>query len=303
MELTLKQFLVFIGSMAFCAVTFSVITSKVTEAFAVSGKKLFGYGALSTLLTAIAAFLASFATTDPFLIFWLLGLLFLISGIVHTNYVQKRFLQKKATLDFRVLLAAAMLGISIIAFSVIVFAGLQYFFKDRYFLFFPVLMSALLFFVPLLVWYSFMAGYAIPVTLYPTWQFPLQQGPEYPSDISRERMLVVGLELAKNEGDVKKTYFRAKVPETMKLGDFFFHFINDYNELHPNTAIAFMGTDFEPFSWLFHTKRKWYQSQKVLHPEFSLRENEVMENTIIVCERMALGRIVSNTYKSSYHEG
>jgi hypothetical protein len=303
MELTLKHFLVFIGSTFFCALTFAVIAGKVSAAFGVTGKKMYGHCILSALLTSVAAFFSLFLTTDPFLIFWMFGLLFLVGGIFHAFFIDRRYAKANDGFSFRVLLAGFILGMAIISFSVVVFSALQYFLLESPFMFYPVLMSVLLFFVPLLTWYSFLAAYAIPEKQFPVWQYPLHNTPAYPSDISRERMLVVGLELAKKESDEQKTYFRAKVPETMKLGDFIYHFINDYNELHPTTSIAYADDALEPASWIFYTKRKWYQGQKILNPLFSVRENEVVENTVIVCERVPEVQQTSNSLKRSYHEG
>ena len=38
--------------------------------------------------------------------------------------------------------------------------------------------------------------------------------------------------------------------------------------------------------WWFRVKPKWYQFQRILDPELSVRENKVKENTIIICERI-----------------
>jgi hypothetical protein len=303
MDLPLKNFLILIGCLLVGAIILVVVSARLCSALTVSGKKLFGYGLLLVLFTAFISFGLSYAVGDPFTLFWLMGIGYLIAGIVHTRYVQSCYHSRVSVGDFQLLLITSVLGLALVAFSVILFSALQYFFLDASFLFYPVLFCTLLFFVPLFTWQSFLAAYVIPETAYPTWQYPLHDAPAYPEDISRDRILVIGLEMAKVPGDLRKTYFRAKVPETMKLCDFVFHFINDYNERHPNTPIAYMDADYEADGWIFHTGGNWRKGFGVLNPEFSIRENEVQENTVIFCERTAAVRTVFNTPKNTYHEG
>ena len=156
-------------------------------------------------------------------------------------------------------------------------------------------MSALLFFVPLLVFHSFQAAYEIPAPVFPTWQYPVYETIELPEPNKKERILVIAFELSKRETDRSKTYFRVGAPETWILGELFYHFINESNAPENQIMIEYMDAEEEPYVWWFYEKRKWYQAQKILNPKISVRDNGITENTIIVCERKVAAAQLSTT--------
>jgi hypothetical protein len=298
--MAIQFFLAFFGSILVCAIALAVVVKNLSEGFAVSGKKPFVYGSLSGLLTSLAAYLASQIPEgkNPFDVFWYLGSIFLLFGIVHIFFVHKRYFGGRKYNPNKVLIAEIVFGLSVIFFTVVVFSSLQYFLKgEREFLFYPLLLCSLLFFVPMLVFHSFQAAYDIPATTFPVWSYPLHKPIELPDpeDMPNERIVVIGFEIAKKEADRRKTYFRAKGPETMKLGDFFYHFVNEYNESYSQTPIEYTDRSYEPHEWWFARKSAWYQLQKIYNPELSIRENGVKENTVILCERIYRPVTVSNT--------
>ena len=148
------------------------------------------------------------------------------------------------------------------------------------------MLSTLTFFVPMLVYYTFEAAYNIPSPTYGTWHYPVNNVIELPPENPKEKLLVIGFEIAKKASDAKRTFFRAKAPEGFELGELYYHFINDYNELHPETLIEYVDEEYEPNEWLFKMKRKWYESKIVLDPSASIRDNGIKENTVIICERI-----------------
>jgi len=178
-------------------------------------------------------------------------------------------------------------SISIVLFAIVVFSSLQYFLtKDKEFIFYPMMLSTLGFFIPMLVMRTFEAAYSIPPTRYGTWEYPLFNPIELPPEDPREKLLVIGFELAKKSKDTKKTYFRAKAPEGIKLGELFYHFMNDYNELQSETTIEYADNGNVPHEWWFRLRKKWYQKNRILNPLVSVRENGVKENSVIICERV-----------------
>lgn len=280
-------FLVFIGSALGCSIALAVVVKKIAEGFAVSGKRPFVYGTASALLSSLVAYLATLVLDNPFETFWVLGGVFLLFGIVNILFVHNRYFYTHKNNGNKVLLAEIVFGLAVILFTVAVFSSLQYFLKkEQDFLFYPLLTSMLLFFVPLLFYHTFQAAFNIPPSYFPTWQYPLHQPIELPDDDSREKKLVIGFELAKRVADSRKTYFRAIGPETMKLGDLFYHFMNEYNYEHADTAIDYTDGAHEPQEWWFLRKPRWYQSNRIYNPELSIRENGIVENTIVVCERI-----------------
>lgn len=295
------NFLVFIGSLLACSIALAVTVKKVSEGFAVSGKKPYVYGTLSAILTSVAAYLITYISTNPFQTYWFFGGLFLLFGIIHILFVHNRYFYAYKVKENKVLLAEVLFSLSVILFAIVVFASLQYFIKDKDFLFYPIVTSALLFFVPLLVLHSYKAAYNIPGAVFPTWQYPLHKEILLPEESINEKVLVIGFEIAKKNSDEKKTYFRAKAPETMKLGDLFYHFINDYNDLHNEKVIEYTDNEVEPFEWWFRRKPKWYQFEKILNPELSVRENGITENTVVTCERIA-NSMAPPQYNKTYYE-
>lgn len=152
-------------------------------------------------------------------------------------------------------------------------------------MFFPMLLCMLFYFIPLLLLHTFDAAYEIPPPQYPTWQYPIHNPIDVPDEKENERLYVIGFEIGKKATDVNRTYFRAKAPEDMLLGDLFYHFTNDYNELQPETPIEYMNKDLVQ-EWMFRTKPKWYNFSKLLDPTLTVRHNKIKENTIIICERV-----------------
>ena len=298
--MALQFFLAFFGSILGCSIALAVVAKNLSGGFAESGKKPFLYGSFSAIVASGLAYLASYITENTFAVFWYLGGLFLLFGVVYILVFHYRYFQAHRFGSNKVLVGEIIFGLSVILFTVVVFSSLQFFFKDTMFLFYPLLLSSLLFFVPVLVFHAFQAAMGIPDTTYPTWEYPVHNPIELPDpdeEGPRDRILVIGFEIAKTAGDNRKTYFRAKGPETMKLGELFYHFMNEYNEQYSETPIAYLHQGFQPYQWWFCQKPKWYQWQKFYDPELSVREYGIKENTVIVCERAPLSEPIVNPIK------
>jgi hypothetical protein len=282
----INNFLIYIGSFFAASISLAVLVKKITPGFEVSGKRPFVSGFVSSALVSIGAYLTTLVSRDQFKLFWLLGGLYLLFGILHTSFFHKRFFISHQYNRGKTFLGEIIFGLSLVFFTVVVFSALQYFFRDKFFLFYPLLLSGFMFFVPLLLLKSFEAAYDIPGTVYQTWEYPLYQPIELPDETSYDRLMVIGFEIAKNTRRKKRTYFRAKAPEGMKLGDLFYHFINDYNDLNTETTIEYSNGGSEAYEWWFRAKTKWYKGKQVLNPNITVRENKIRENTVIICERL-----------------
>jgi hypothetical protein len=202
--------------------------------------------------------------------------------------IHKKYFSSYREGNTKLVIAEVFFALSVVFFTIVVFSSLQYFSSKQgtSFLFYPMMLSAVAFFVPMLVWYSFDAAYKIPAPVYTTWYYPIGSTIDLPPDNPKEKLLVIGFELAKKSADIKRTYFRAKSPEGLELGELYYHFINDYNELHPETPIEITNNDQEPYEWLFRMKNKWYQYNSILDPTISIRDNGIRENTVILCDRV-----------------
>jgi hypothetical protein len=284
--MAIQYFLEFIGSLLACSIVLAVVVKNLAEGIAVSGKKpfLFGYG--SAILTSLVAYLVSYISENPFEVFWFFGGIFFLFGIIHMLLIHKRFFYAQKYNSNQVLIAEVLFGLAVILFTIVVFSALQYFFKDHNFLFYPIVVSALLFLVPLLIFHTFQAAYDIPPARFPTWKYPLLEPVKLVEIDGGGRELIIGFEVAENAMDREKTYFRVRAPETWQLSTLFYRFLNEYNDPENKTTIEYMDKEDEPYEWWFYKKRKWYQTQRILNPEFSIRESGIKENTVIVCERL-----------------
>ena len=151
-----------------------------------------------------------------------------------------------------------------------------------------MLTSMLAFFVPVSLYYTFEAAYNIPDPVFASWVYPVNEQIELPDERPDEKLLVIAFAIAKKaSAPENKTNFRAKAPETMKLGDLYYHFINDYNELHSETTIEFED-DHDSHEWWFRIKPRWYQANRILDPTLTIRENKIRENSVIICERFQI---------------
>ena len=72
----------------------------------------------------------------------------------------------------------------------------------------------------------------------------------------------------------------------MVLGELYYFFINDYNEVQSETPIQFASPEGEPYEWLFRKETKWYEGVNILDPTLTVKDNAIEENSIIICERI-----------------
>lgn len=285
--MAIKFFLTYIGVFLAFSIAFLIIVKQFAAGFAGSGKKPVIYGTFSSVLASLAAYAATLFTERLFTVYWVLAGIFLLFGIIHLAIVHKKYFYSNEEDRIKVIIGEIFFGLSVIFFTIVVFSSLQYFLKgEKEFLFYPMLMSMLAFFIPFLIMQTFEAAYRIPSAIFKTWTYPLYEPFDLPDEDPREKILVIGFEVAKKITDKKRTYFRAKAPEGMKLGELYYHFINDYNELQSETTIEYTDKEYNPCEWWFRRKPKWYQAQRILDPDISVRENRIKENTVIICERI-----------------
>lgn len=284
--MVIKYFLIYIGVFFTCAIASVLVVKNFAQGFAMNGKKPVFQGSFSAVAASGAAYLSTLFTNHLFTIFWIFAGIFLLLGIIHVAFFHTKYFYTNKDNKGRVFLGEILFMFALIFFIIVVFSSLEYFLENKNFMFFPMLMSMLAFFIPLSVYHTFEAAYNIPESRFPLWQYPLNNPIELPDERPNEKILVIAFEICKKNTDVTKTNFRAKGPETMKLGDLYYHFINDYNEFQSETPIQYAQDEHSPQDWGFRVKTKWYQPQRIFDPELTLRENRITENSIIICERI-----------------
>lgn len=288
--MAIKYFWIYIGG--FFAGSFVLFASvkRFAKEFGGNGIKPAIYGILAALVFGGLSFLTTTTLIEfnHYLVFWILAIVFLAFGIFHILVFHKKYFYSVSQSRGGVVIGELLFSLAILFFSVVVFSALIYFVMDyKSFPFYPMLTCMLAFFVPVSLFYTFEAAYNIPNPVFASWIYPIHQQIDLPDEKPNEKLLVIAFEIAKKTSSPLKTNFRAKGPETMKLGDLYYHFINDYNELHSETTIEY-EKNHESHEWWFRIKPKWYQSNRILDPELTIRENKIRENTTIICERFEL---------------
>jgi hypothetical protein len=209
---------------------------------------------------------------------WFLGL-----GIAHCHIMYTRFWANEHTLG-----SELSFIIAIWLFGGVGFMLVQYLFTKGDFLYYPMLTCFLAFALPTFVYKTFEKMMAIPAKVHKWWQYPAyHEQPEVNEDDMRD-LIVIGFELEKNSRDNDRTYFRARTPIKMDLGDLFYHFVNDYNDRYPNTPIDVLDQNGQPYGWVFHLKSKWLGIARTLDPEKPVFMNGMQENSVIICNRIVL---------------
>jgi hypothetical protein len=284
--MALNFFLGYIGIFLAFAIALLILIKPLSDAFAAGGNKPTFYSIVSSIIVSLIAYVSRFVTDHSFAVYWIIAGVFLVFGIIHVAVVNKKYFYSQDN-DTKIIVAEIMFGISIIFFVIVIFSSLQYFLsKDKQYLFYPMLFSSLAFFIPMLVYQTFNAAYNIPLASFTTWSYPLNYQIELPDENPAERLYVIGFEIAKKSTNKERAYFRAKAPEGMKLGDLYYHFINDYNDLQSETPIEYATKNLDAYEWWFRKKPRWYQRNRILNPDITVRENGIRENTVIICERI-----------------
>lgn len=284
--MALKSFILYFAPFLLGSFALFAVIKQYAASFSAQGKKPLIYGGLSSIVSSAAAFGATFISNNLFLVFWVMSAVYFLFGLVHLIITHKKFFSHPKESKNKLFYAELMFAFTIVLFSIAAFAALQYFLKDKSFLFYPMLLSLLFFFVPFLLSNTFVAAYDIPGTAFTGWQYPLGSPLDLPDEKEGEKLYVIGFEIGKKRTDTQRTYFRAKAPEGMILGDLYYHFINDYNELQSETPIQFLDAEGKAQEWFFRTKAKWYQRSKILDATKTIHDAGIRENTVIICERV-----------------
>jgi Type VI secretion system, TssN len=285
--MAIKYFWIYIGSFFAGAFVLFASVQRFTKAFAGKGLKPVLYGIAAAVFFGGLAFLSTLAPFNDYIIFWLAALVFVAFGLFHILVFHKKYFYPDLNSRGGVVIGELLFSIALLFFCVVVFSALIYFVMgNKSYPFYPMLTSMLAFFVPVSLFYTFQAAYNIPDPVFASWIYPIHQQIDLPDEKPNEKLVVIAFEIAKKASSELKTNFRAKGPETMKLGDLYYHFINDYNELHSETTIDFADGQHESYEWWFRLKPKWFQPNRILDPELTVRENKIKENSVIICERL-----------------
>lgn len=152
-----------------------------------------------------------------------------------------------------------------------------------------------------LIWYFSLLWFIVPVLLnetiiklagmpskeFKTWQYPIGQNIEDPSDAELDNPIVISFVFMKSTITQETATFRAKAPAGMDLGRLFYFFINDYNGRHPEGPISYSNEKNEADPWVFFKlKNKLFRIKEPLDQDSSISTNNIRENDVLICKRV-----------------
>lgn len=279
MQTEFIKWYIFLFVLAF--ILYSIAEAKVKEAKAYRKKNLLYCivgGATIGIITLIG-----FLGLKNYSLYYFIAIqtLLLTIGILHTNFLYK--ILPWASLssflwEFLFSISIASIGTLIMLLS---FTTLKL--TDHYYL---MLSAITWFFIPYFFVQAVSKYISIPEMNFKRWFYPLNQEIAPPTDPEMAEPVVISFEFQKRNKDTEKTTFRAKAPLSMQLGKLFTYFINDYNERHPDTPIEITFEENNPYGWIFYNKPIWYRKLKYLDYERTIKDNQIKENSVVVCQRV-----------------
>jgi hypothetical protein len=126
---------------------------------------------------------------------------------------------------------------------------------------------------------------SIPLEVFKVWKYA-------EVDLSRfeltdyDRLLVVEIELYKIPEDHAPMKIKAKMPENMPFGVWFYRFLSDYNHKFPVEPVECNDIE-NPYSWIFYVKRSFFVPRKYIDCDLSATENRIREKYTIVARRVS----------------
>ncbi|SEB17789.1 TssN family type VI secretion system protein [Pedobacter hartonius] len=143
------------------------------------------------------------------------------------------------------------------------------------------------FMIPLLFWWCYAALISIPSEIYKIWQYPVIPIDFDIDHLDFDRMLVLELELYKNSDDAEPVRVKAKAPENMEFGSWFYKFIEDYNLKFPKSNVKYTNERNESFKWIFFIKTSFFKRNIFIDPELDILQNGITDKVTIYAKRVA----------------
>ena len=275
----MNQLIVSLSSFAALFVTFFIYLSRAVKPFLYNKGTLFLFLAIAMLAFGVVALLTfSSLNEETMLLFTIMQFTFLVFGVLHVIAMYGSF-EWTSIKSFFPEFVFTLLTASAGAASFILVLN----FVTKYPFSFQMYWALLSFIIPFLVVKTYHFAIAIPAAKVKKWFYPLFDKPEDPRPGELANPVVMAFELPKTLNDERMTSFRAKAPRNMPMGELFYHFINDYNEKNKNTPIEFTDLRGNPQGWVFYFKPGWLGFMKYINPQLTVAENNIRENSIIIC--------------------
>ncbi|MBN2484905.1 MAG: hypothetical protein JXB34_02920 [Bacteroidales bacterium] len=204
----------------------------------------------------------------------------IIAGFIHIwagNTLFKWNDAKKALHFFVFSLIASFWGSIVFLFTVryLGLGDLQFFFWS----------NIVLFFFPYSLLMLVQSAFEIPTPIFERWYYPDKRKIARPEKDELRNPILVTLQLVKHPGG-PTSKIKAKAPENMAFGRFFFHFVNDYNLHNPESPIAITDNNEKTCGWAFYSKSGIFGGWRSVNTEHSILNNRLKEDVIVLCERV-----------------
>jgi len=145
--------------------------------------------------------------------------------------------------------------------------------------------SVIMFFAPLLFWWTYMAMISIPSEIYTVWYYPRDTPPMDMFDVDIDKLKVLEVELFKAVNDPTPLKVKVKAPPEMSFGAWFRKFIDDYNIKFPRNGIQYAAGD-EAYGWIFYLKPNFFSRKQFIDPAVTITQNQVNEKHTIFARRV-----------------
>lgn len=259
-----------------------IVVKKLKSVFSANCKKGLFYILAMALLFFSAGFLSKEGLFGGSLLFnyVIICTVFLIIGIVHFLALSKFLSWDNEVKRFSEIVFTAIV---IVIGSLAYLNAAAYFGASTFQYFF--LSCIIIFFVPLSYIGMWKALVSLPVPIFHKWYYPIARNISLPDTDELRNLRIISLEFNKTPKS-PKSVFKAKAPENMNFGKFFYHFINDYNHKSPESPITYLDETNQTWGWSFHVKPNILSTTRNINPEHTIDANKIKENTTIICQRV-----------------
>jgi hypothetical protein len=126
---------------------------------------------------------------------------------------------------------------------------------------------------------------SIPLEIFKVWKYKEKDLSQF-ERMDYNKLLLMEVELYKIPADPAPTKIRAKAPDNMPFGLWFYKFLTDYNLKFPLETIE-CDNPANSYSWIFYIKRSFFIPRKYIDPDLSIIENRLKERYTIVAKRVS----------------
>ncbi|MCD8193719.1 MAG: TssN family type VI secretion system protein [Tannerellaceae bacterium] len=141
------------------------------------------------------------------------------------------------------------------------------------------------FMLPLFVWETYNKYMAIPDEVFKSWKYTDSYDLSSFEVLDYDKLRVMELEIFKTVEDAIPTRIKAKAPDNMPFGVWFYKFLTDYNLKFPQKPIV-LENDGLPYEWIFYVKRSFFVPRKYIDHELSVTANQIKEKYTILAKRV-----------------